>query len=101
MPERFAYIIYNPSGNGAATGITDKGDGSGVVKQQTEDHLKSASVLKDDKLPKSKDDVLPIPRSNIYLPRLNNGGNLYFGDQKNGTVPYQPTSNQGCGRFVF
>lgn len=93
--------FYSPSGNGAYT-ITDKGDGSGIVKQQTGRPSEVRIGLKDDKLPaEGKDDVYQYQGPNIYLPRLNNGGNLYFGDQKNGTVTLSTNINQGAGGLYF
>lgn len=93
--------FYSPSGNGAYT-ITDKGDGSGIVKQQTGRPSEVHIGLKDDKLPaEGKDDVYQYQGPNIYLPRLNNGGNLYFGDQKNGTVTLSTNINQGAGGLYF
>lgn len=93
--------FYSPSGNGAYT-ITDKGDGNGIVKQQTGRPSEVRIGLKDDKLPaEGKDDVYQYQGPNIYLPRLNNGGNLYFGDQKNGTVTLSTNINQGAGGLYF
>lgn len=93
--------FYSPSGNGAYT-ITDKGDGSGIVKQRTGRPSEVRIGLKDDKLPaEGKDDVYQYQGPNIYLPRLNNGGNLYFGDQKNGTVTLSTNINQGAGGLYF
>ncbi|HHF3526955.1 TPA: adhesion and penetration autotransporter Hap [Haemophilus influenzae] len=93
--------FYSPSGNGAYI-ITDKGDGSGIVKQQTGRPSEVRIGLKDDKLPaEGKDDVYQYQGPNIYLPRLNNGGNLYFGDQKNGTVTLSTNINQGAGGLYF
>lgn len=93
--------FYSPSGNGAYT-ITDKGDGCGIVKQRTGRPSEVRIGLKDDKLPaEGKDDVYQYQGPNIYLPRLNNGGNLYFGDQKNGTVTLSTNINQGAGGLYF